>query len=77
MKLIFNPFSLFVSEKKKNPKVNELFASEVKKTFECEFCANNYSNKSNLKSHIASVHEEKKPNQCNICDYTLRRQKSV
>ena len=25
----------------------------------------------NLKSHIASVHEGRKPNECSICDYSF------
>ena len=46
-------------------------------SFQCEICDKKFMKKQILNKHIASIHEEKKPNQCNICDYTLRRQKSV
>ena len=34
---------------------------KVKKTFRCEVCSSTCSSKSNLKDHVASVHEGKKP----------------
>ena len=35
--------------------------------FQCNICGNELSSKHNLESHIASVHEGKKPHQCSIC----------
>ena len=34
----------------------------------CEICDAWFANKTRLKSHIASVHEGKKPHKCEICD---------
>ena len=35
---------------------------------------NNFSQKGNLKRHVASVHEGKKPFKCKVCDYKSSRQ---
>ena len=32
------------------------------------FCDKSFSDKSNLNKHVTTVHEEKKPFKCNICD---------
>ena len=37
-------------------------------SLQCEICNRNFKTKQNLNSHIASVHEKKKPYQCEICD---------
>ena len=39
------------------------------KTFKCNSCHHEYSNRGNLNRHIASVHEGKKPFKCDFCDY--------
>ena len=36
---------------------------------ECYICQKVFSQKSNLKVHISSIHEGKKPFKCSICDY--------
>ena len=41
-----------------------------KKTFKCEHCKYNSSQRGNLNVHIASVHERKKPFKCEFCKYT-------
>ena len=38
-----------------------------------EFCNSTFTQKSSLKTHIASVHEEKKPFKCELCNYMCSR----
>ena len=39
------------------------------KLFKCTLCESSFLKSSNLKSHIRSIHEKKKPFICNTCDY--------
>ena len=42
-----------------------------KKSFKYEVCGYSYSKKSNLKTHVETVHEGKKAFKCAICDYSF------
>ena len=44
---------------------------QTKALVRCEICCKTYSKLANLKKHIASVHEKKKPFKCEICDYNF------
>ena len=39
----------------------------------CYICKISFSHNSSLKTHIAMVHEGKKPFKCPICDYTVHK----
>ena len=34
------------------------------------FCDNSFSHNNDMKKHVQSVHEKKKPFKCDICDYS-------
>ena len=44
--------------------------NDVEKNFECEICQAKFKKNSQLKNHKASVHEEIKPFNCKLCDYS-------
>ena len=48
---------------------------DVETRFKCDICDSFFQTKVNLKEHIKSVHEEKKPFHCNICgaDFTKKQ----
>ena len=60
-----------VKEKPLNCDEKSLSEKELKKknVAECFICKRTFSNKGNLKIHIAAVHEGKKPFKCSICDF--------
>ena len=37
------------------------------KKFQCIICNKDYTNRDSLKSHIATIHEDKKPFECEVC----------
>ena len=43
----------------------------------CELCSKNFTAKSSLKAHVASVHDGEKPLKCEICDYSCSRNTSL
>ena len=51
----------------KYSKVQKKREKAQKKEISCELCNKRLSSKTVLKTHIASVHEKKKPYQCDIC----------
>ena len=49
---------------------------EGKKPFVCPICAQNFSNKNNMKSHVVSVHEKRRPFSCADCGKTFSDKRS-
>ena len=47
------------------------------KTFRCDLCDANYSQKSNLDSHFRSVHEGKRPFKCDICNASFAQKEKL
>ena len=48
-----------------------------KKTFKCDICDYNFSLRTDMKRHMASVHEGVKPFKCDICDYSCSEKGSM
>ena len=46
-------------------------AIEKNKAVNCEICGKSFSRQANLILHMASIHDEKRPFKCDICDYKL------
>ena len=55
------------------PPVLSLLVPKKRRDFKCIICDASFNLKSNLKVHIASVHEGKKPFKCNVCDASFAR----
>ena len=49
----------------------------VDKHLKCQICDSSLKSKRNLKNHIASVHERKKPFKCIICDTSFTTKQSL
>ena len=49
------------------------YVHEGKNPFKSVIFHNTYSQKQQMKLHVASVHEEKKPFICGICDYSCSK----
>ena len=48
------------------------------KPFKCEFCDAVFTRNDNLKRHISSIHEEKKPSyQCQICNFCFTQKSKL
>ena len=45
--------------------------------FNCEVCDYRYSQKSNLKEHVSSVHDGNKPFKCEICEHKYFRKSDL
>ena len=43
----------------------------MKKPFKCDLCEVTFSNSSNLKRHVVSVHDKKKSFECDICEVSF------
>ena len=55
----------------------QVFSDHVVDTgLKCNTCYSTFKTKRNLKSHIVSVHEGKKPFKCIICDTSLREKQA-
>jgi KRAB domain-containing zinc finger protein len=55
--------------------LNRSPSDEGKKVQICPFCHKGFSGK--IKRHIDSVHEQKKPHKCSICDFTTSRKETL
>ena len=47
------------------------------KTFRCDLCDANYSQKSNLDNYFRSVHEGKRPFKCDICNASFAQKEKL
>ena len=50
-----------------------LLLKEANWIFKCEVCDYSCSQKGDLKKHVISVHEGKKPFKCEVCDYSCAK----
>jgi len=55
----------------------ETFTQLLQRSHQCPNCTSIFSRKDNLMSHIASVHEKKKPHQCTDCDQTYAKKDNL
>ena len=70
-------FDMHLSSKyKKVTSIDE--GGELEKNgYECQICQGMFSQSSSLKTHIASVHEGKKPFKCSSCAYNCSTKKDL
>ena len=62
--------------KSKGTATKEIKNINVKQT-KCLICNKIYSNRSEMKRHVKSVHEAKKPHKCPICGYSCSKRSNL